>query len=131
MRHPPLSWVASLATVAILCATLLAGCWSGPERPGILVNTTPPGASCILSRLGQPIATAEPTPAIALVDPGDGEITILCRRPGFADAAVALPAHNTQPGVGFPFGSPASEYQPRVDIALTAKPHSPVPLTGR
>ena len=75
VRRRPLGF----ATVATLCGGLLAGCWSGPERPGILVSTAPPGASCTLSRLGQPIATAEPTPAIALVDPGDSEITILCR----------------------------------------------------
>jgi len=123
MRH-------STVALATLCA-VLSGC-AGSEKPAILVSTTPPGASCTLSRLGQPIATAAPTPAIALVDPSDGEITIVCRRAGFADAAVTVPARKTEPGFGLLFGSsPASDYQPRVDIALRATPPSAVPLTER
>src|SRR5438874_620590 len=81
-----------------LTAGLAAGC--APSRPPIveiMVSTAPPGASCVLTRLGQPIATAEPTPAIARVEPGGGEIGILCRRPAFADAGLTLPAQATQP----------------------------------
>ena len=73
---------------AALCAVLVSGCGSSPGNPGILVGTTPPGASCTLTRLGQPIATVAPTPGIALVEPGAGDITILCSRQGFADAAI-------------------------------------------
>lgn len=112
MRHPPF-------VLATLCV-LLSGCWPGPQRPAILVSTTPPGASCTLSRLGQSIATAAPTPAIALVDPSESPITILCRRPGFADAVVTLPARKTEPGFGSLFGSPTLDNQSRVDIALRA-----------
>jgi hypothetical protein len=123
MRH-------STVALATLCA-VLSGC-AGPEKPAILVSTTPPGASCTLSRLGQPIATAAPTPAIALVDPSDSEITVLCRRAGFADAVVTLPPHKAEPSFGMLFGSsPASDYQPRVDIALRTTPPSAVPLTER
>jgi ABC-type uncharacterized transport system auxiliary subunit len=117
MRHTP--W--RLMAPATLCAALLAGCASAPDRSEIFISTTPPGASCTLSRLGQSIATAEPTPAIALVEPSDSEIAILCRRNGFADAAVTLAAHRTEPGFGLAIGRWPYEYQHRVDIALTPK----------
>src|SRR5207247_10184456 len=74
-----------LAVLASLCAALLSGCatqW-GPRRAEDMINTAPPGASCLLSRAGQPIATAEPTPAIALVDPSADAVTVACRRSGF------------------------------------------------
>jgi hypothetical protein len=112
-----------ILTLVALGGALLAGCWSPPESAGILIGTTPPGASCILSRLGQPIATVAPTPAIALVEPSAGEITILCRRQGFADAVVNLPAQEL--GVSFSaivYGRPHSDYQRRVDIVLEPRP---------
>lgn len=115
MRHK------STLTAAALCTALISGCWSQPEKPGILVVTTPPGASCILSRLGQPIATAEPTPAIALVDPTGDDVTILCRRHGFEDATVTLAARRMEPGFGLVLGRSPFEYEQRVDIALKAK----------
>src|SRR5882672_11065672 len=89
-----------LTALAVLCAALLGACSSQPDRTEILVGTTPPGASCILSRLGQPLATVAPTPAIALVEPNPGEIDISCSRQGCADAAVTLPAQETGPSVG-------------------------------
>jgi hypothetical protein len=107
MRH----WV----TLTALCAAWLGGCASQPDRAEILVATAPPGASCILMRQGQPIATAAPTPAIALVEPSPDAIDITCRRPGFADAAVTLPP--APPGGWF---APA-DYQRRVDIALVPR----------
>lgn len=118
MRYP--RW--SLAALATLCAASLAGCGGeAPYRAEILITTTPPGASCTLSRLGQPIATAGPTPAIALVEPSSSEITVLCRRHGYANASVTLPAHKTEPGFGLLVGSWPYGYQHQVDIALTAK----------
>jgi hypothetical protein len=113
----------SLTALATLCATLLAGCASAPDRAEIFISTTPPGASCTLSRLGQPIATAEPTPAIALVEPSDSEITVLCHRQGYADATATLAA----PKAGLELrplllgSAPDNNNQHRVDIALTAK----------
>src|SRR5580765_6973583 len=90
----------TLAARAALCAVLVSGCGVPPGKPGILVATTPPGASCVLSRQGQPIATVAPTPGIALVEPVTGEITMVCSRRGFADAAVTLPARDAGPGSG-------------------------------
>src|SRR5436305_11333024 len=78
--------------LTILGAALLAGC--GDARPPqfeILVSTAPPDASCVLMRAGQPIATAAPTPAIAMIAGVPEEVVVQCRRPGFADAAAVLP----------------------------------------
>ena len=90
----------------VLCSALLASCYSQPDQAEILVDTLPPGAACVLSRAGQPLVTLAPTPSIALVDPGAAPLAVSCRRAGFADANVALPAY------------PASTYQRRVNIAL-------------
>src|SRR5438132_14250461 len=109
----------SLTVMAVLCTGLLCGCSSQPDRTEILVGTTPPGASCILFRLGQPIATVAPTPAIALVEPDPGEIEIRCSRQGFVATAVRLPAQATGLSVGRGvYGRPAAEYQLRVAIAV-------------
>ena len=119
MRHPQ----SSLTALAALCAALLSSCSSQPDRTEILVGTTPPGASCILTRLGQPIATVAPTPAIALVEPEPGEIDISCSRQGFADAAAMLPALETGLSLGAViYGRPASDHQRRVDITLVPRP---------
>jgi len=118
MRHPQ----ANLTALAMLCAALLCGCSWQPDKTEILVGTTPPGASCVLTRLGAPIATVAPTPAIALVEPNPGEIEISCSRPGFADAMVTLPAREAGLSVGaMIYGRSASDYQRRIDIALVPR----------
>ncbi len=111
---------ASLAAPAV-AAAFLAGCASPPDRMEILVATTPPGASCVLSRKGQPIATAAPTPAIALVDPSEAEITIRCRRDGFADAVATVTPHPTAPVFGPLLAPAAPPYEQHVDIALVPR----------
>jgi hypothetical protein len=118
MRHPQ----SSLIALATLCAALLCGCSSQPDRTEIFVGTTPPGASCTLTRLGEPIATVAPTPAIALVEPSPAEIEIRCSREGFADAGATLPTRETGPSFGsIMYGRPASDFQRRVDIALVPR----------
>jgi len=110
-------------TLATLCAVLVSGCGWPPETPGILVGTAPPGASCTLTRLGQPIATVAPTPGIALVEPAAGDITISCSRQGFADAAVTLPTRETGPSFGtIVYGRSPYGYPPQVDIVLNPRP---------
>src|SRR5437868_15082409 len=76
--------------LTIFAVAALAGCRWTPERSEILVATAPPGASCLLSRLGQPIATADPTPAIARVDPAPAEIVVQRHRRVFADATAVV-----------------------------------------
>jgi hypothetical protein len=120
MRHNPAR--RHKVTLAILCA-VVSGCGSPPETPGILVGTTPPGASCMLTRVGQPLATVAPTPAIALVEPAAGDITIVCSRQGFADAAVTVPVRETGPSFGtILYGRSAYAYPDQVDIVLQPRP---------
>jgi hypothetical protein len=121
MRHKRFG----LTTLAILCAALLGGCYDlPPDMAEILVGTTPPGASCTLSRAGQQIAIADPTPAIALVPPSNDAVTILCRRRGFQDAAATVVANGPAqglpglPGFNLLLGPPPPDYQHRVEIAL-------------
>ena len=110
-RFGPLMRLALLLT--IFCVAALAGCRWAPERGEILVGTAPPGASCLLTRLGQQIATADPTPAIALVDPAPAEIVVQCRRHGFADATAVVAARPTRSFWG------SSSYQGSVELVMT------------
>ena len=98
----------------VLGLTTVAGCGMPPKGTEILVDTAPPGASCVLSRGGQPIATAEPTPAIAIVPIDTAPVLAQCRRPGFADAeavvddgadgAIEVVAHEANSRRTGPFG---------------------------
>jgi len=103
-----------------LCSVaLLAGCWEARSPQfEILISTAPPDASCILTRAGQPIATAAPTPAIAMIDVAPEEVVVQCRRPGFAETAAVLPPR-VGPGWGYAMsGHPASDYQRSVTLVL-------------
>lgn len=99
--------------MTLFCLGLLCGCEPAPQPPGLLVETAPPGAACTVSRGGQQLATADPTPAITHFEPADGPLTVNCRRHGFADATVAVaPATAAQP----------TAVPDRVDIALVPLP---------
>jgi hypothetical protein len=106
--------------IALLLAGLLPGGYWEPPTGEIMVNTTPPGASCVISQLGKPLGIAEPTPAIAIATLADAEIGVVCRRPGFAEAAITIPAPAPSvslPGV-YPNRLPAIDYNTRVDITM-------------
>jgi hypothetical protein len=105
-----------LVTAGVLA--LLTACAAAPNQMEILVDTSPPGASCRLERQGQAIATAAPTPAIALVAASEAEITVHCRRNGFADAVATLHPRPQAPTFGPLFAPAPGPYEQRVDIAL-------------
>jgi hypothetical protein len=87
-------------TIAICGLALIGGC--APTRPDpaeIFVTTTPAGASCMLTRDGQPVGNVSPTPGIALVTRAPGDIAIDCRRSGFRDAAVVISPRHAEPGL--------------------------------
>jgi hypothetical protein len=92
--------------LAALTAALLGGCAITPQPPGLLVVTTPPGASCMLARQGGAPAVVSPTPAIARGIEAGGAVSITCERAGFTRTTVTLPA----------------PYPERVDIALRPAP---------
>jgi hypothetical protein len=105
--------------IALLLASLLPGCYSHPPTGEIMVDTTPPGASCVISQSGAPLSIAEPTPAMAVVTLTDAEIGIVCRRPGFAEAAVTIPRPpEAQIRTFFPDPLPEVEYNTRIDITM-------------
>jgi hypothetical protein len=99
--------------------TTVAGCGTPPKGIEILVDTAPPGASCLLSRGGQPIATAEPTPAIAIVPIDTAPVLAQCRRPGFADAEAVVPPA-VRPSYPW-FGYPVTEYRSAVTLVMTPR----------
>lgn len=126
MRLPSRSRTA-MAALSSLCLGLLAACEPPPQPPGLLVNTTPPGASCTVTRAGLPPIVAEPTPAIARIDVGDAAstpaapVTVSCHRHGFADATITVPvAQNAPPGYATGY---SATYPDQVDIALVPAPN--------
>jgi hypothetical protein len=110
--------------IALLLGVLLPGCYWEQPTGEIMVQTTPPGASCVISQLGQPLGIAEPTPAIAVATLIGAEIDVVCRRPGFAEAAVTIPPPApavSLPGV-YPNRRPQIDYNTRVDITMSPAP---------
>jgi hypothetical protein len=110
--------------IALLSAGLLPGCYWEPPTAAIMVATTPPGASCLISQLGQKLGVAEPTPAITVATLAGAEITVVCRRPGFAETAVAIPPPApavSLPGV-YPNRRPRIDYNTRVDVTMLPAP---------
>lgn len=112
--------------IALLLAGLLPGCYSKPPTGEIMVDTTPPGASCVISQLGAPLGIAEPTPAIAVITLADAEIGVVCRRPGFAEAGVTIPRPpEAEIHSFFPNYRPEIDYNTRVDITMIPAPGAP------
>ena len=77
--------------LAALAAALIGGCAITPQPPGLLVVTTPPGASCMLARQGGTPTVVSPTPAIARGVESGGAVSITCERAGFTRTTVAVP----------------------------------------
>ena len=108
--------------LSLLGAAALAGCSLDTQPPGLLVSTVPPGAACIVTRAGQPIATAAPTPAIAPIEPLEGELGVKCRRHAFDDAAAVLRARKVGERVDYSVaGRPTSDYPDTVTLVMTPK----------
>jgi hypothetical protein len=108
-----------LPGIALLSAAFLPGCYRQPPTAAIMVDTAPPGASCVISQQGNPLGIAEPTPAIVTATLTGADIDVVCRRPGFAEAAVRVPAPPPPGMPGFvPRRRPEIDYRTRVDITL-------------
>lgn len=116
--------------IALLLAGLLPGCYAKPPTGEIMVDTNPPGASCVISQLGAPLSIAGPTPAITVVTLAAAEIGVVCRRPGFAEAAVTIPPPpESEIRSFFPNDRPEVNYNTRVDITMIPAPPGTPPGT--
>jgi hypothetical protein len=83
------TFTALLAAGSVL---LLAGCATitkGTQQT-ITISTDPAGAVCNLTRDAKPLAVVNPTPGSIPIEKAMGSISILCKKPGYLDAAGAL-----------------------------------------
>jgi hypothetical protein len=85
-----------MKTLLVLLATgfalLLSGCATitkGTQQT-ITISTDPTGAVCNLTRDAKPLAVVNPTPGSIPIEKAMGQISILCKKPGYKDAAGAL-----------------------------------------
>lgn len=107
-----------------LALLAVAGCASGqPDLADILVSTTPPGAACVLSRAGAPIAHVSSTPGIARFSRTNADITVVCRRHGFAAATGVTHPHPIDAGVvGTLSGDSSYDYEDQLSLTLVPRP---------
>ena len=63
------------------CASILSG-----TTQEIVVNTNPPGANCVLNRLGSSIGRVDPTPGGVTIQKTKEDITIVCNIEGYQTA---------------------------------------------
>lgn len=71
---------------------MLGGCASIVEGTDqqVTVNTTPQGAKCALTRAGEVIGVANPTPQTLTLDKSKNDVTIVCEKAGFQEATAVL-----------------------------------------
>jgi hypothetical protein len=85
----------SLACLPLLlsaCSTIIEG-----HSQEIMVNTSPPGASCVLTRHDETLGTISPTPGAMYLEKTKYDITITCKKAGY-DTATYL-NHSGEDGV--------------------------------
>lgn len=81
----PLALLGLLLTSA--CATVTQG-----TTATIAVATTPPGATCTISRDGAPIAVVNPTPGSVTISRSTRDLAVRCEREGHLPAEAVTPA---------------------------------------
>jgi len=64
-----------------------------PDAVEIFVETTPPGAECVISQSGQTIGRIAPTPGIVLVPNIEADYYVSCSRNGYQPVSLMV-----QPG---------------------------------
>ena len=76
------------SAIILLSALYLSGCATIMEGTSqeVLINTTPEGASCALTREGQTIARVDPTPGAATIKKTKDDLTIICTKAGYEKA---------------------------------------------
>ncbi len=77
--------VAGLLPVLSGCASIVEG-----TDQQVTINTTPDGAKCALSREGQVIGIANPTPQTLTLSKSRKDVTVLCQKAGYKEATAIL-----------------------------------------
>ena len=129
--------IVSAAALAVAgCSTITEG-----TTQDITVSTTPPNASCTLTRDGQAIGTIGHTPGTVTVDRSTSDIIITCHKTGFgegdytdqSDLAAATLSNIMTGGVGLAVdlaSGAGTKYNGTVEIALTPPSITPPPPPG-
>ncbi|HVC51383.1 MAG TPA: hypothetical protein VND87_05130 [Stellaceae bacterium] len=110
--------------LTLACPLALSGCYSGHwDAAEIMVTTMPPGANCTLTRHGEKIGDVASTPGIAMVSRSGDDVSITCRRAGFAEATAV--SHATGSALGMATiteGRSGYAYQSPVNIPMQPAP---------
>ena len=67
------------------CATIVEG-----DDQTVTVTTDPAGATCTLTREGETIGVANPTPASVVLEKDSDNVSVICKKDGYFDAGSAL-----------------------------------------
>lgn len=76
--------VGALALALGGCATIVEG-----TSQSVAINTTPPGASCTVSREGAQISAVLSTPGSVKIDKSRADISVTCSKDGFQTQTVS------------------------------------------
>jgi hypothetical protein len=77
--------LACLAPSLGACASIVEG-----TDQQVIVNTSPEGARCDLTRDGQQIGVANPTPQTLTLSKSKNDVVIVCNKDGFNEATAVL-----------------------------------------
>lgn len=96
-------FIMKLLYTSLMLLPMLASCASVVEGRSqqIQVNTSPPGATCTLSREGFPIGSISPTPGTIYVEKTKHDIMIGCEKKGYENATY----FNKSGAAGATFGN--------------------------
>lgn len=107
-----------------VCAVSLASCRypTTPDGVEIYVGTSPPDASCIVSRDGRTVGHIDQTPGIAFVPNEEADYLVSCKRNGFQDASGPVHARAVMPSVVEYFGGKSLRPTGGTSIAFVLTP---------
>jgi len=133
--------------IAACLMPVLGGCASIVEGTDqqVTVNTAPEGAKCALTRDGEVIGIANPTPQTLTLSKSKNDVTVVCEKEGYQEAVAVLDSEFEAMtlgnlliggviGVGVDAATGAlNEYDPVITVPMTpaaaATPRATVPLT--
>ena len=84
MNHHAIAGLLVLAALLSGCATIVEG---GSQN--VTVETSPPGATCAVDRMGQRLGMVAPTPGTVRIDKSKNDLAITCTKDGFRPASIA------------------------------------------